>query len=1057
MTPAELQPALRSVEPAAVLVSARVLENVIRQASHFSGLLWRVPHRKSFTADRQTLFRHVEQEELALRPDQLLPLTVILLAWPEPEELQAAESGPLMLKYWQRLFHASVHLVLENLCTEGKLTPADFRARIDRLGPTLFAEIRTVLLQDDYLAPDPDERSVFIEFAAVYLELTFFAPHLVPIYFPAIRDTAAIDLLLNQDVDAKALYQRTRPAGASEPAARIASSFQEAHEYYWKLVRSSARAAQQGNVVLAAIQRWRAARMAPPALAYDTRQEAIAELQGLVDRLRNALSLTTAETEEWRKHLPTLLDKADQGTRPVEAALLYDLEQVCLDHEREIYAMDLVEWLLSAGKRPIKRPLPSQRAVRVARTLRGTSQRLTLARLSDGDRSQFATLLQEAVHRSEDQVRQRFRPLLTSALQDVGLKPHDPLEATALRKVIEELLDRIIASGFVTFSELRDTLSRNQMKLPDLADPQDFIRGDPLLRLDRRLARLLDGVYRPSEFYLRWMERFTALNFGTPLGRLLTLFVTVPFVGAFLLVEAVAMGLDKLDCAVPAAAYYPAVALLGFFLMGLIHSAQARKRCVQIGIAAGRPLRIVLVDGPLWLLRHTSLKDVAASWPFQLAYWYVVKPLILTGLLTVFIPEPYQTLVVIGVTFLGAMFFLNSRPGQAAGEAVSQIVIGFVDLLRGGLIPGLINFVSRLFKYILHLGEALLFTVDEWLRFRGGESRPAMALRAVLSLLWFPVAYLIRFNMVVLIEPGINPLKYPIAAIATKFMLPFAPQIREALTGVSTPALGNVLGELVTLWIMFWLPDVVAFVVWEMKENWSLYRANRRQALGPVSVGGHGETMRGLLAPGFHSGTVPKLFLRLRKAERTAWRTSTWSGVRACQSALAEVEEAVHLFVTREFCELLGQTPAWASQPPRVRAVTLATSQIRVELQHADFPDQPLFLEFEIRGSWLIAGIVAPAWLLALPAGQRILLDNALATLYKRAGVDRIREQLPAVDASTQPPTTFCDIPITWEQCVKCWQTDPAALATPRLLGDGLTLFPAPLPIRPETIDGPPA
>src|SRR4051794_33506312 len=99
MTPVELQQALRSVEPAAVLVSTRVIENIIRQAGPFSGLLWRVPHRKSFTADRQTLFRHIEQEELVLGPDQLLPLTVILLASPEPEELQATENAVLLLKY----------------------------------------------------------------------------------------------------------------------------------------------------------------------------------------------------------------------------------------------------------------------------------------------------------------------------------------------------------------------------------------------------------------------------------------------------------------------------------------------------------------------------------------------------------------------------------------------------------------------------------------------------------------------------------------------------------------------------------------------------------------------------------------------------------------------------------------------------------------------------------------------------------------------------------------------------------------------------------------------
>ena len=32
----------------------------------------------------------------------------------------------------------------------------------------------------------------------------------------------------------------------------------------------------------------------------------------------------------------------------------------------------------------------------------------------------------------------------------------------------------------------------------------------------------------------------------------------------------------------------------------------------------------------------------------------------------------------------------------------------------------------------------------------------------------------------------------------------------------------------------------------------------------------------------------------------------------------------------------------------------------------------------------------APAWLASLPAERRILLDNALATLYKRIGVDLI-------------------------------------------------------------------
>src|SRR4029077_653263 len=87
----------------------------------------------------------------------------------------------------------------------------------------------------------------------------------------------------------------------------------------------------------------------------------------------------------------------------------------------------------------------------------------------------------------------------------------------------------------------------------------------------------------------------------------------------------------------------------------------------------------------------------------------------------------------------------------------------------------------------------------------------------------------------------------------------------------------------------FWLlPDAVAFLVWEMKENWSLYRANRGKTLRPVVVGAHGETMRGLFQPGFHSGTIPRLFSRLRQAERTAMKTRNWHTARSYRN---EVEE----------------------------------------------------------------------------------------------------------------------------------------------------------------------
>ena len=56
-------------------------------------------------------------------------------------------------------------------------------------------------------------------------------------------------------------------------------------------------------------------------------------------------------------------------------------------------------------------------------------------------------------------------------------------------------------------------------------------------RLDRRLATLLDGIYHRGEFYVRWLERLTSINFGTETGRWITRNFTLPFLGAFLLAQ----------------------------------------------------------------------------------------------------------------------------------------------------------------------------------------------------------------------------------------------------------------------------------------------------------------------------------------------------------------------------------------------------------------------------------------------------------------------------------------------------------------------------------------
>ncbi len=271
---AELQQALRAADPAAVLVPPRVLDRLIQAQHQLSNLFESVPHRKGYVVDRSTLYRYVEQDELDLEPDRLLPSTVILLARPSPNTLGTQERETILLIYWRRLFHAAVHRSLRQQIGEGRLTAALVRERIEDIGAGTFAEIRMVLDQEKYLLPDEgDETAVYMEFAAVYLELRYFAANLLPIYFPGLSDRGKIDALLARDVDAAGLFAQTRLAGIADPVVRTDTSSDESHDYYWKLMGTADQAEHEGNTVRAAILRTKAARVAPASLEEPTRQQ----------------------------------------------------------------------------------------------------------------------------------------------------------------------------------------------------------------------------------------------------------------------------------------------------------------------------------------------------------------------------------------------------------------------------------------------------------------------------------------------------------------------------------------------------------------------------------------------------------------------------------------------------------------------------------------------------------------------------------------------------------------------------------------------------------------
>jgi hypothetical protein len=1032
----DLERALRAADPSVFLVSPRILRRVIKQDTDTPGFGLRVPHRKTYAISRERLLDIVDRADLDLMSDVELPDLVILIARPAAEALAELRAEEALHKFWRQLFHIRIHVAYDQLADDGRMPAEEVRKRIATLGQTSFDEIRSVLRQDDYLLQPCSDLSVYVEFAAVYWELRFFVPSFLRTYFPGLDDLAQVEELLRRDVDAEAILSATRPLGAPEPelvaevpsgeraplAGRVdmptAAGLRKlpppkrSNRIAARLEAKADRASEVGNQVRAAIWRSRAARYADPEQATAARDRARTELARLVRRLQAALGFTDPEAAEWVRSLAALLDQSARGIWTPEARLLYDLQKVCVDHERGIYTLDVIAWLTSLGRKPIKRFLPGQRDILISKHLRSAAHRLPAARLSHRARARLAALLQSSVHRAEGHLRARFKPAVDRALDDVKLLPQNPPERVARKKLVDEILDRVVERGFLSMGDLRDALSRNNLKLPDLASASQFVMGDQLLLADRELAESLDGVYRGGEVYRRWPQRLSSLAFGTPLGRFITRYAAVPFGGAFVVLKGLeevllitahstdAAGLEHLARLLVST---PIILGCGLLVLGLLYQRRFRMLCWQVGAAAARLVRLIVVEAPAWLLRMTWVQEIVRSRPFRLFLRYFLKPLAISILATPVIAVGTGLEATLGswlVIFLIVNLALNSRIGRNVDEMVTDWTVNTWHRIRIHVVAALFRMIMDLFNQIVETIERLLYTVDEWLRFRAGERRSATVAKACLGTVWFFVNYVIRFCVNLMIEPQVNPIKhFPVVTVSHKLMLPLIVVLQKTLEG----PLGAAWAWTIAIFFQFLIPGIFGFMAWEFKENWQLYAANRARNLRPIPIGHHGETVIQFLRPGFRSGTIPKLYARLRKAARKAYWTRNWKSYSKHREALHHVSESLRRFVDRELLELLHESRTWADPSISSGEIHLATNRISIELYCPDLAEDSLWLSFEEQAGWLVADVARRGWIDSLSTARRHALASAMAGFYKMAGVDLVREQVEALLAPSAP------------------------------------------------------
>jgi hypothetical protein len=986
---------------------------------------------------------------------------------------------------WRRLFRARIEAEFRQAFESGKIDALGLGRRIEALGRTEFEEACAVLRQDCLLLPPVSDPDVYSVFAAVFLDLTFSEPTALSTIFPAIESPVSIESVLTQDVDGRALFEATRLAGALEPSppAKETGELEFSLEMpavdelrkeqvgvripSRRLADQARSAAEHGNSVRAAILWTQAARRAGPESGQAERTAARAALRRLAVRLRKALFVRKGETRHWVESLNPLLPRAASEFWSPERRLLYDLQSVCIDHEREMFRLDPVGWLVSLGRSPLKRPLPHLREVNMSKHLRSAAKRLCRVRLPHETRVRLDELLRSATRDAEQALRDRFRPWVDSTLESEWVRPANLPERVAFRKLVDELLDPIVVRGFTTLADLRDACSRGQLKLPDLGGPVEFFMGDRLLRADRALAEVLEGVHRRGEVYLRWLQRFSSLAFGTPVGRFLTLYLVLPFGGAFVLLK----GLQEINDVMIARltgvhlnlTNAPSVLFLGTLALGTINYVRFRRGFVTTLIAIGWAFRTALLDLPKRLLTHPFLRRLIQS-PTVLAFWrFFIEP----GLVAV----PFCALAwlvgyglaaacAVGLTaFLAMSFLINTRTGRRFEEIATERISRAWHRMVFAVIPGLFRIIISAFDRLREWVEKLMYAVDEWLRFREGQSRAVLAIKAVSGLIWSAVAYTARIYINLLVEPELNPIKhFPVVTVAAKIMLPFALTLTRVLSAPLMPLLGPVISNVVVATTVFFLPGVFGFLFWELQSNWRLYVANRPHSLGPVVVGSHGETVIQLLRPGFHSGTLPKLFTRLRRT-RQAGRKRAQLNQRA---ALNHVEESIRRLVERDFAALLHESCLLGHWLIELGGIHLATNRIRIELLSAERDRMCLWIDLEERSGILAAGVSEPGWIENLTAEERRSLSIAVVGLYKLSCVELIHtpgSPLPVspaepvfvgADRLSQSPVNFADIAIPWRAWVQAWQgeaSESAATADP-IWRNGALPGPVSLPNR---------
>ena len=1026
---ATLQTILCSCHSGAMLASARLLEKAttgtLRSGSTSAALA-----RGYVVMARQELFRRIEPTELGLSPTQILPETIFLILKPSDDEIaqtsphpslgapppreevarQERELNRLKSRCGRLLFQALVEDALTNHCHNN----LDIRRYLTLLDAAEREEIRATLVSEGRLEHHGTDTDLVREFLVYLALLSRLERDRLSACLP-ILDSASLRKLtedLATDVDLNSIERTCQPL-----LAVISGHDEPEHDFDPYVVDLEARAErfhQRRQLVDAASAMMQVARLSTGDRSRRAEDLARSHLRDLVRGLRDPLHLNDAISAQLETSLYPVLEKADQGIYVTsERRLLLELQAIVDETERPAQSLDIYRWITSVGVRPIRRVLPHQETVQAARRLQTVLRYLPGVRLDEPESGKLRELFKGRLSTCQQVLRDRFQPFLEDALDDVGLQPKHPLELVARRKVVSELIDRILADGYFSYFDVRDAISRNNLKLPDITAKGEWGTDDPLLRLDRLLTFKFEGIYRTGQIHGKLLQNLTSVLFGTDWGRKAWSLFIAPY-GIALVVVTIAVvlgrhlpgGAGKQDQTSPVSTWLAWfwIISLGTAMAYLFANDKLRDR---LGgwlrrIASG--LHWLIEDLPLILARHPAFRSAVVI-PLKVAWYCVIKPVAM--IMAVYLLAPYLIPNIQSVVIWWCLLALvmTTRPFLILDQRLAEIMFDLVLAMRAGLLGRLLDGFDRIYKALIKGAETALVRADEALQSRGNDSTIMTAVRVAVSLVWVPVREVSRILFIVMVEPMLHPLKLPICFVAAKVLYPvMGPMGSETWIPALSPYLGYWLAMSTVTTIIFLMPNAFGFLFWEFRENRGLYAANRPTRPRYAPAGPGGEDMRALFEPGLHGGTLPRIFRRLRKAGKPVCEGGDRARERQSLKQLEDVREAVSRFIRRNLIDPLAVSPGWSLQnaaplerPLEVNLLRLSTHRAQAFLSVPGAPpesDPAIVVTFEFRAGNLWGSFKAGHWLNTLPPERRPGVALAAAWCLCAAGVQLNDEQV---------------------------------------------------------------